>query len=119
MSRAYDVELIRLAEETARELDIPVQKGVYAGIGGPSFLTPAELKMLRTLGADAVGMSTVPEVIVANHAGIRVLGLSCVTDMAIAEELEPLTHELVVETAARTKPKFIRLVKEAVAAMAR
>lgn len=114
MSRAYDPELIGLAEQTADRLGISIQKGVYAGISGPSFMTPAELKMLRTLGADALGMSTVPEVIVANHTGIRVLGISCVTDMAIAEELEPLTHEQVVATADRTRPKFIKLVKEIV-----
>jgi purine-nucleoside phosphorylase len=115
MSRAYDPEFIKLAEETAGRLGISVQKGVYAGITGPSFMTPAELKMLRTLGADALGMSTVPEVIVANHTGIRVLGIACVTDMAIAEELKPLTHEQVVATADRTKPKFIQLIKEIVA----
>lgn len=115
MSCAYNPELIAHAEACAERLDIELQKGVYAGITGPSFMTPAELKMLRTLGADAVGMSTVPEVIVANHTGIRVLGISCVTDMAIADELEPLTHEQVVETADRTKPKFIRLVLEIVA----
>lgn len=115
MSRAYNPELIAYAEACAERLDIELQKGVYAGITGPSFMTPAELKMLRTLGADAVGMSTVPEVIVANHTGIRVLGISCVTDMAIADELEPLTHEQVVATADRTKPKFIRLVQEIVA----
>ncbi|HEU5139574.1 MAG TPA: purine-nucleoside phosphorylase [Bacillales bacterium] len=115
MSRAYNPELIRGTEKIADHLEIDVQKGVYAGISGPSFMTPAELKMLRTLGADAVGMSTVPEVIVANHAGVKVLGISCVTDMAIAEELEPLTHEQVVATADRTKPKFIKLVKEIVA----
>lgn len=115
MSRAYDPQFIKLAEETAGLLGISVQKGVYAGITGPSFMTPAELKMLRALGADALGMSTVPEVIVANHTGIRVLGIACVTDMAIAEELEPLTHEQVVATADRTKPKFIKLIKEIVA----
>ncbi|HEX7065559.1 MAG TPA: purine-nucleoside phosphorylase [Bacillales bacterium] len=115
MSRAYNPELIDMAEKIANRLEINVQKGVYAGISGPSFMTPAELKMLRTLGADAVGMSTVPEVIVANHAEVKVIGISCVTDMAIAEELEPLTHEQVVATADRTKPKFIKLVKEIVA----
>lgn len=114
MSRAYNPDLIAHAEACADRLDIELQKGVYAGITGPSFMTPAELKMLRTLGADAVGMSTVPEVIVANHMGIRVLGISCVTDMAIGDELEPLTHEQVVATADRTKPKFIRLVQEIV-----
>ncbi|HET7629196.1 MAG TPA: purine-nucleoside phosphorylase [Bacillales bacterium] len=118
MSRAYNRDLIALAQRKAEQLGISVQKGVYAGISGPSFMTKAELKMLRTLGADAVGMSTVPEVIVANHAGLDVLGISCVTDMAIPEQLEPLTHDQVVATAARTKPKFIRLVKAITEALA-
>lgn len=118
MSEAYHRDLLRLAEHTARRLDISLQKGVYAGISGPSFMTPAELRMLRTLGADALGMSTVPEVIVANHASMRVLGISCITDMAIAEELEPLTHEQVMATASRVKPKFAKLVKAIVAELA-
>jgi purine-nucleoside phosphorylase len=111
MSRAYDPELVQLAEKVAKRLDVRVQKGVYAGVSGPTYLTPAELIMLRNLGGSAVGMSTVPEVIAANHAGLRVLGISCITDMAIGEELEPLTHEQVVEVANRTRPRFIRLVK--------
>jgi len=111
MSRAYDPELVDLAEKVGERLDIRVQKGVYAGVSGPTYLTPAELIMLRNLGGSAVGMSTVPEVIAANHAGLRVLGISCITDIAIGEELEPLTHEQVVEVANRTRPRFIRLVK--------
>lgn len=117
MSRAYDPELIKFTEKKAESLDISVQKGVYAGITGPSFMTSAELTMLRRLGADAVGMSTVPEVIVANHTDIKVLGIACVTDMAIGEELEPLTHEQVVAVADMAKPKFIKLVKETVAGL--
>jgi len=112
MSRAYHPELIQLAEAKASELNIAIQKGVYCGITGPTYMTPAELIMLARVGGDAVGMSTVPEVIVANHAGIRVLGISCITDMAIGEELEPLTHEQVVEVANRTRPQFIALVKK-------
>ncbi|NSL50447.1 purine-nucleoside phosphorylase [Calidifontibacillus erzurumensis] len=117
MSRAYSPELIKLAKETAQKLNISIQEGVYAGISGPSYMTPAELIMLRNLGGDAVGMSTVPEVIVANHMQMKVLGISCVTDMAIGEELEPLTHEQVVEVANRTKPKFIHLIKEIIAVL--
>lgn len=117
MSRAYSPELIQLVEKTAQRLEVPVQKGVYAGISGPSFMTPAELTMLRNLGADALGMSTVPEVVVANHTGVRVLGIACVTDMAIGEELEPLSHEQVMAVAEQTKPKFIKLVKEAIAGL--
>ncbi|GAX91862.1 purine-nucleoside phosphorylase [Effusibacillus lacus] len=111
MSQAYNRELIAIAERTAVKIGIKVQKGVYAAISGPAYCTPSELIMLRNLGADAVGMSTVPEVIAANHTGLKVLGISCVTDMAIGEELEPLTHEQVVEVANRTRPKFITLVK--------
>ena len=111
MSRAYDQEWIQLTEKIAKNKGIQVQKGVYAAISGPNYLTPSELKMLAKLGGDAVGMSTVPEVIVANHAGIRVLGISLVTDMAIGEELEPLTHEQVVAVAEKSKHKFIDLVK--------
>jgi purine-nucleoside phosphorylase len=114
MSRAYTPELLGLVEETARSLDIRVKKGVYAGITGPTYMTPAELKMLRLIGGDAVGMSTVPEVIVASHMKMKVIGISCVTDMAIGEHLEPLSHEQVIEVANRTKPKFISLVKEIV-----
>ncbi len=115
MSRAYTPELIRLVKDTAASLGIEVQQGVYGGISGPNYLPPAELIMLRRLGADAVGMSTVPEVIVASHMSMQVIGISCVTDMAIGEELEPLSHEQVIEVANRTKPKFISLVKEVVA----
>jgi purine-nucleoside phosphorylase len=117
MSRAYTPELVRFAKKTASDLDIPVREGVYAGISGPNYMAPAELTMLRLLGGDAVGMSTVPEVIVASHAGLKVIGISCVTDMAIGEELEPLTHAQVIEVANRTKPRFIRLVKALVAGL--
>ncbi|MFC4617871.1 purine-nucleoside phosphorylase [Camelliibacillus cellulosilyticus] len=114
MSAAYSKALIACAEKTAEEEGIAVQKGVYAAITGPSYMTPAELIMLRNLGADALGMSTVPEVIVANHMGMKVLGIACVTDMAIGEELEALTHEQVMAVAERTKPRFMRLMKETI-----
>lgn len=115
MSRAYTPELVSFAAETAGRLGISVRQGVYAGISGPAYMTAAELIMLRRLGGDAIGMSTVAEVIVASHMQLKVLGISCITDMAVGEELEPLTHEQVVEVANRTKPQFIRLVKEIVA----
>lgn len=115
MSRAYTPELLELVRETARSLGIAVREGVYAGITGPSYMTPAELKMLRLLGGDAVGMSTVPEAIVASHMAMKVVGISCVTDMAIGEHLEPLAHEQVIEVANRTKPRFLSIVKEIVA----
>lgn len=114
MSRAYDSHLQEHVKDVAKRLSIPVQNGVYAGISGPSYMTKAELKMLRIIGADVVGMSTVPEVIVANHMQMKVIGISCITDMAIAEELEPLTHEQVVAVANKTKPVFKKLVKEIV-----
>ncbi|MCQ6266100.1 purine-nucleoside phosphorylase [Fictibacillus sp. WQ 8-8] len=114
MSTAYTPELVQFTKDTAANLGIKVQHGVYAGITGPTYMTKAELRMLRTVGGDAIGMSTVPEVIVASHMSLKVIGISCITDMAIADELEPLTHEQVVAVANRTKPKFINLVKELV-----
>lgn len=111
MSEAYSKNLIKLAQKEAEKLGIDVKAGVYAALSGPNYETPAELKMLRLLGGDAVGMSTVPEVIAARHSGIEVLGVSCVTDMAIAEDLKPLDHEKVVETANAVKTKFVSLVK--------
>ncbi|MCA1030605.1 purine-nucleoside phosphorylase [Bacillus timonensis] len=115
MSRAYDTDFRELFREVANRNSIKIQSGVYASITGPTYMTPAELIMVRHLGADTIGMSTVPEVIVANHMGMKVLGVSCITDMAIGEDLEPLTHEQVVEVANRTKPTFIRLIKEFIA----
>ena len=117
MSRAYTPEFRELAKRIAAQMGqergeaIRLQEGVYAGISGPNYLPPAELTMLANLGGDAVGMSTVGEVIAASHAGLKVLGISCITDMAIGEELEPLTHEQVVAVANRTKPIFIELVR--------
>lgn len=111
MSQAYHKEYVELAERLASAQGINVKKGVYAGISGPTYMTPSELTMLAKLGGDAVGMSTVPEVIAANHGGLKVLGISCITDMAIGEELEPLTHEQVMKVANETKPKFISLVR--------
>lgn len=117
MSQAYTPSLQAHVLDSAKKLKISIQKGVYAGISGPSYMTKAELKMLRYLGADAVGMSTVPEVIVANHMQMSVIGISCITDMAIAEELEPLTHEQVIAVANETKPIIKTLVKEIVSTL--
>jgi purine-nucleoside phosphorylase len=114
MSNAYCKDFTNLAENCAKKLNIKVQRGVYAAISGPTYETSAELKMLRIMGGDAVGMSTVPEVIVANHMGMKVLGISCITDMAIADNLEPLDHKRVVETANKAMAKFISLIKEVV-----
>lgn len=114
MSEPYDKSLIALTENIAKKLEIKVQKGVYVSVSGPNYETPAELRMLRFLGADAVGMSTVPEVIVANHMKMKVLGISCITDMALADNLEPLDHSKVVETANKAMNKFVKLIKEVV-----
>lgn len=111
LTHAYDLELIALGERVAEHLGIPVQKGVYVAMSGPSYETPAEIKAVRRWGADAVGMSTVPEVIVARHMQMRVLGISCITNMAAGVLPQPLRHEEVMETAEITKPKFIQLVR--------
>lgn len=111
MSHAYDEELINIAKKVGEDLDIELKSGVYAGVSGPFYFSRAELKMLRTIGADTIGMSTVPEVIVANHSGLKVLGISCITDMAVAEEIESIDHAQVVAIANKTRPKFIRLVR--------
>jgi purine-nucleoside phosphorylase len=113
MSQAYTPALRELAHRVAEKLGTRLQQGVYAGVSGPTYMTAAELIMLRRVGGDAIGMSTVPEVIAARHAGLDVLGISCITDMAVGEDLgsEPLTHEQVVEVANRTKPVFMNLIK--------
>jgi purine-nucleoside phosphorylase len=117
MSRAYDPELVALAERCALEERIPLRKGVYVAVLGPSYETPAELRMLRLLGADAVGMSTVPEVITARHLGMRVLGISAITDMATGEVVQPVTHEEVLRVARDLEPRFVRLVRRIVREM--
>ncbi|QKG84261.1 purine-nucleoside phosphorylase [Kroppenstedtia pulmonis] len=111
MSQAYDPAYRQLAYRVAEAHDVKLEEGVYVGFTGPTYETPAEIRMCRRLGADAVGMSTVPEVIVARHAGIRVLGISCITNMAAGILPQPLSHDEVMETAEQAKPKFIRLVK--------
>lgn len=111
MSEAYKKDLIALTHNCAKELGIKVQNGVYAGMTGPTYETPSEIKMLRLLGADAVGMSTVPEVITANYAGIDVLGISCITNMAAGILPQPLSHDEVIETTQKVKHDFIKLVK--------
>lgn len=110
MSKAYCKEYISLANTVAEELNIKVRNGVYAPVSGPTYETPAELRYLRLIGGDAVGMSTVPEVIVANHMSMKVLGISVITDMALADNLEPLDHTRVMETANKATDKFVKLV---------
>jgi len=110
MSEPVDSDLLSKALLSAKELGIGVYEGVYVGVAGPNFETPAELRMLRRFGADAVGMSTVPEVIVARHAGIRVLGLSAISDRAVAEDLKPLTAEEVLEMAKKAGNDISKLI---------
>jgi purine-nucleoside phosphorylase len=110
MSRAYDPALTSLLREVAQKAGIPLSQGVYACLSGPSYETPAEIRMLRALGADAVGMSTVPEVIVAGHMGVKVAGVSCLTNLAAGIGDQPLSHQEVSETADRVREVFCRLL---------
>ncbi|GEN33463.1 MULTISPECIES: purine-nucleoside phosphorylase [Aneurinibacillus] len=117
MSTAYCPDLRAIARNAAEQNGIQVQEGVYVGMLGPSYETPAEIRMLRILGGDAVGMSTVPEVIVARHAGIRVLGISCISNMAAGILPQPLSHDEVMETAEKVKHTFLTLVKAVITKM--
>lgn len=117
MSCAFDKELRALAHECANEQGFALREGVYAQMTGPTYETPAEIRMLRTLGADAVGMSTVPEVVVARHGGMRVLGVSCITNMAAGILDQPLNHAEVTETANRVKGQFRALLDAVVEKM--
>jgi purine-nucleoside phosphorylase len=110
MSEAYSKRLRKVAHEVAASQDFKLQEGVYVGLLGPNYETPAEIRMFRTLGGDSVGMSTVPEVIVARHAGIEVLGFSCISNMASGILDQPLSHAEVMETTEKVKPKFLKLV---------
>ncbi len=111
MSEAYDAGMRGIALEIAGQKGILLREGVYVGLSGPSYETPAEIRMFRTLGADAVGMSTVPEVIVANHMGIRVLGISCITNMAAGILPQKLTHREVMDTTERVRDQFQSLLQ--------
>lgn len=111
MSEAYCLRYREAAKAAGRELGIPLAEGVYAAMLGPSYETPAEIRFLRTIGADVVGMSTVPEVIAANHMGIRCLGISCVTNMAAGVLPQKINHEEVLETGAAVRGTLIALLK--------
>lgn len=111
MTQAYDRALGALAAKAARELGFELQRGVYAGLLGPTYETPAEIRMLRTLGADAVGMSTVLETIAARHMGARVLGISCITNLAAGMTGEPLSHDEVQQTAVKVRDRFVALIR--------
>jgi purine-nucleoside phosphorylase len=117
MSDDYDPEYIRLAENIALDLKIKTQRGVYCGGPGPTYETRAEVKMFQKIGADAVGMSTIPEVIVAKHQGMRVLGISCITNLGTGISATPLSHEEVTVTANRVKDSFQKWIREIIRQM--
>jgi purine-nucleoside phosphorylase len=113
MGRAYDPELRRLALQVAERLGLALRQGIYAGLSGPAFETPAEVRFLRLIGADAVGMSTVPEVIAARHAGLRVLGLSLISNAAVADPdaHEDANHEVVLQAGQAALPALMALLR--------
>jgi purine-nucleoside phosphorylase len=110
MTDVYTPACISIAHEVARESGIKIAEGVYVGLRGPSYETPAEVKMLRKLGGDALGMSTVPEAIVARHSGMQVLGISCITNVAAGMSGSPINHEEVIEVGARAGRELARLI---------
>jgi purine-nucleoside phosphorylase len=112
MHQAYDPEFIQIVDEASKQLGIKIFKGVYLGTQGPTFETPAEYRMFRGFGADAVGMSTVPEVIVAVHCGMRVFGISVITDLGGFEDAQKVSHEEVQEAAEAAQPRMTALMKE-------
>ena len=114
MSTIYDKILSEKIISTARSMKISVKSGVYAGLRGPSYETPAEIRMLKTVGSDSVGMSTVPEAIAAKHMGVKVAGISCITNFAAGITDQPLDHKEVTETADRVKEDFVTLLTRAI-----
>src|SRR6185436_5892132 len=119
MSAVYAAELQALVVEAARELGVDVRRGIYGALSGPSYETPAEIHLLRALGADAVGMSTVPEAIVARHMGMEVLGISCITNMAAGISDQPINHEEVMATGDRVRETFAELLRRVIGAISR
>ena len=117
MSAVYDRDLQKLIISTAKENRIFLQQGVYAQMTGPSYESPAEIHMLRTLGCDAVGMSTVVEAIAANHMGMKICGVSCISNLAAGMSENPLSHQEVQEAADMAAPNFKKLVTETVRGM--
>ncbi len=117
MSASYDIDIRNKAKKIAGENRIELKQGVYVGVTGPTFETPAEYKMFRLLGGDAVGMSTVPEVIVARHMGMRVFGISVITDSGVPGEIIEVSHENVLSVARNTGPKLSLLIRELIASM--
>lgn len=115
VSEVYSKNLRSIVKEVAVEQNVNLREGVYAWWTGPTYETPAEVRMIRTLGADAVGMSTVPEALIARHSGIETVGISCLTNMACGILDQPLSHDEVIETAERVKSTFLKLVTEIIA----
>ena len=115
MSAVYSRELQEIAVEEARSMGNELRRGIYAALPGPSYETPAEIHMIRTFGADAVGMSTVPEAIVARQMGMQVLGISCITNMAAGISDQPINHEEVMETGRRVRTTFAELLRRVIA----
>jgi purine-nucleoside phosphorylase len=111
MTTAYDRDFRAVALEAGRKLSMDIREGVYCILNGPSYETPAEIRAMRALGADLAGMSTIPEVIAARHMGIKVLGISCVTNMAAGVLDQPINHEEVLETGERVKTQFVGLLR--------
>ena len=119
MTAVYSPELQELVVDEAKAAGVEVRRGIYGGLSGPSYETPAEIHLLRNLGADAVGMSTVPEAIVARHMGLEVLGISCITNMAAGISDEPINHEEVMATGDRVRDTFAQLLRRVVGAINR
>ena len=117
MTFAYNPELISLIEESAKELKIKVQSGVYVGVSGPTYETPAEIRTFRILGGDACGMSTVPETIVANHIGLKVAGISCITNMGAGIKNQKLSHDDIKDEANKVMENFTNLVEKTISKM--
>lgn len=115
MGEPYDLKWLAKAKAIAQKNKIEVKEGIYAAVTGPTFETPAEYRYMRAIGADAVGMSTVPEVIVARHAGIAVFALSVITDLGGMDEIEPVSHEEVIKAANAAEPKMTSIIKDLVA----
>ena len=117
MTAVYSPELQALVVDEAKAIGVEVRRGIYGALSGPSYETPAEIHLLRNLGADAVGMSTVPEAIVARHMGLEVLGISCITNMAAGISDEPINHEEVMATGDRVRETFAELLRRVIAAI--
>jgi len=117
MSAVYSHELQELVVDEAKAIGVEVRRGIYGALSGPSYETPAEIHLLRNLGADAVGMSTVPEAIVARHMGLEVLGISCITNMAAGISDEPINHEEVMATGDRVRETFSELLRRVISAI--